>query len=83
MAMTKNLTCLADGTAFGKQEWVKSGPRQSAKAGKAAGITAVGKQFWSPRVRRVNSGGARKQVMLKLSICFRSCTSWEGKAAKK
>lgn len=43
MAMTKNLTCPADGTAFGKQEWMKSGPRQSAKAGKAAGITAVGK----------------------------------------
>ena len=82
-ALIRSLTCLADGTALDKQEWMKWGPKQLAQAEEAVGIPDVQKQFWSPGLRRVNSGSTRKLVMLRLSVYFGPCASWEGKSAKK
>lgn len=41
-----------------------------AQAEEAVGIPDVQKQFWSPGLRRVNSGSTRKLVMLKVSVYF-------------
>lgn len=82
-ALIRSLTCLADGTALDKWEWMKSGPKQLAKAEEAIGIPDVQKQFWSPGLRRVNSRSTRKLVMLKLSVYFGPYASWEGEPAKK
>lgn len=82
-ALIRSLTCLADGTALDKWEWMKSGPKQLAKAEEAIGIPDIQKQFWSPGLRRVNSRSTRKLVMLKLNVYFGPCASWEGKPAKK
>lgn len=81
-ALIRSLTCLADGTALDKWEWMKSGPKQLAKAEEAIGIPDIQKQFWSPGLRRVNSRSTRKLVMLKLNVYFGPCASWE-EACKK